>query len=259
MRRRLGRPGFSGRRLLALALVTLGNVALAQAWTVQTVALRDLRDARSVVDDLRSFDLDAYTEFAMNDGQQFVRVRIGCFVSREGAEALAAVLRGRVTADAAAVELTSGAPVMGCVRVDVGFRKPYEWEAVEGAGALPAFRVVVAGVPARIVHDGSRWAVLQGDGAVPSRDPQAATATFDRVVLGGVPLVRWHGEDGAVVLCPGEVIGSVGDVAIVELGDLVMACSLHLGRGVVGAAPSPRPARVGGEHGLVAAGSGALR
>jgi len=224
--------------VLVLAMVLVGHVAAQdpgaagglaadRAWTVQTVALRDYREANDVVRQLRSLGLDAYTEFAMNDGHQFVRVRIGCFLTRPGAEAMAAALRGRVTAEAAAVEMTLGAPVMGCVRVDVGFRKPYEWAEMEAVGALPAFRVVVAGVPARIVHDGTRWVVMQGDGTVPSSDANVAGATFEGAALGGVPMVRTFVGDAPLMLCPGTLISQVSRVAIVELGSVVMACSLE--------------------------------
>ncbi|MFO7544999.1 MAG: SPOR domain-containing protein [Trueperaceae bacterium] len=216
-------------RAAAQGPAVLHDPALQQDWTVQTVALRDFREANEVVKQLRALGLDAYTEFAMNDGHQFVRVRIGCYASRSGAEAMAAALRGRVTAEATAVELSAGAPVAGCVRVDVGFRKPYEWAEVEVDGVVPAFRVVVAGIPARIVHDGTRWAVLQGDGSVPTVDAALPRGAFETTPLGGVPMVRMGFGATALVLCPGTLIGQVGQVAIVELGSVVMACSLEVG------------------------------
>lgn len=216
-------------RAAAQGPVAVQDATVEPAWSVQTVALRDFREANGVVEQLRGFGLDAYSEFAMNDGHQFVRVRIGCYTSRAGAEAMAAALRGRVTAEAAAVEMTVGAPVVGCVHVDVGFRKPYAWAEVEADGVVPAFRVVVAGIPAHIVHDGTRWAVLQGDDSVPPVNATLPRGSFTSTTLGGVAMVRLAVGATDVVLCPGTLIAEVGQVAIVELGSVVMACSLDVG------------------------------
>jgi hypothetical protein len=216
-------------RAAGQAPIVVQDRALEPAWSVQTVALRDFREANAVVEQLRGLGLDAYTEFAMSDGHQFVRVRIGCYASRSGAEAMAAALRGRVTAEAAAVEMTAGAPVVGCVHVDVGFRKPYDWAEVEVDGVVPAFRVVVAGIPARIVHDGTRWAVLQGDGSVPQVNASLPRGSFTSTTLGGVAMVRLAVGATDLVLCPGRLIAEVGQVAIVELGSVVLACSLDVG------------------------------
>ena len=64
----------------------------AQTWAVQVVALRDFREAQAAVTELRVLEFDAYTEFVMQDGQQYVRVRVGCFTTREAAEAVAVVM-----------------------------------------------------------------------------------------------------------------------------------------------------------------------
>lgn len=217
---------------LLLALAVGGRVeaqaadpSAEQLWTVQTVALRDFREAQGTADALKAHGFDAYTEFAMDAGLQFVRVRVGCFGSREAAEAMADALRGRVTDAAAPVELSPGAPVAGCVRMVVGFLKPFTWDEVAQPGTVPAFRVQVAGVDAHVVHTGARWRVLQGDEAVPTIDPAAPTARFSQQVLGGVAFVRLDGAR-PTLLCPGTLLTSVGEVAISEQGEALVACSL---------------------------------
>src|SRR5690606_14915690 len=78
---RRGPSSFAAVRafLLAFLVVAVAGRAAAQgpaavqdatvepAWSVQTVALRDFREANGVVEQLRGFGLDAYSEFAMND------------------------------------------------------------------------------------------------------------------------------------------------------------------------------------------------
>src|SRR5690606_15550056 len=108
-------------------------------WSVQVVALRDFREAQAAVTELRVLEFDAYTEFAMSDGQQYVRVRTGCFTTREAAESLANVMRGHITADAEAVEMTPGASVSGCVDEEVGFLSSYAWQLLDQPGAVPGF------------------------------------------------------------------------------------------------------------------------
>src|SRR5690606_9689490 len=170
-RRDPGSCGMKGRArpalLALLAVITCGGGAAAQAvpgWTVQVVALRDFREAQAAVTELRVLEFDAYSEFAMSDGQEDVRVRAACFAGREGAEALAAVMRGRITAEAEAVELSPRAPVSGCVEEEVGFLNSYDWELMSQPSSVPSFRVVLSGIVARLVHDGRRWRVLQVDG-----------------------------------------------------------------------------------------------
>lgn len=208
---------------MALVALTPAHWAAAEAWAVQTVALRDYREAQLVVEDLRQRSFDAYTEFAMQDGLQFVRVRLGCFTDRAAAEAMAAALAPRVVREAAVVEFTRGALVHACTSSVVGFRKPAEWGPVNDPGAVPAFAVKVAGRDARVVHDGTRWRVIQGVGPIP---PLAgpSTARFEEVVQGGVHFVAQRVGDARYVICPGRLLTHVGNVAIVEQGDLLVAC-----------------------------------
>ena len=190
---------------------------------MQTVALRDYREAQAAAAELRVRDFDAYTEFAMQDGMQFVRVRVGCFMSREAAEAMADALRERVTKEAAVVEYTVGGPARACATSTIGFVKPSEWEPVREPGALPAFNVKVSGLGARVMHDGNRWRLEQGYGPIPLLGEQPS-AEFTEAVRGGVRFVAEVVEGHAYIICPGRLLAQVGEVAIVEQGDLLVAC-----------------------------------
>ncbi|MFA5594000.1 MAG: SPOR domain-containing protein [Trueperaceae bacterium] len=218
----------------ALLAVLLVGPARAQSsdpggpWSVQTVALRDLREAQATAAALKQSGFDAFTEFAMDNGLQFVRVRVGCYTTREAAEVMAAALRGRITDTAVVVEATPGAPVAGCVRMDVGFLKPFSWDEVELAGLAPAFRVVVAGIEAHVTHTGQRWRVLQDGEEVPLLDPALPLARFSQASVAGVALIRLDGPGGALLLCPGVLLNSVGRVAISEQEDALVACSLEI-------------------------------
>ena len=218
----------------ALLAVLLVGPARAQSsepggrWSVQTVALRDLREAQATAAALKQSGFDAFTEFAMDNGLQFVRVRVGGYTTREAAEGMAAALRGRITDTAVVVEATPGAPVAGCVRMDVGFLKPFSWDEVELAGLAPAFRVVVAGIEAHVTHTGQRWRVLQDGEEVPLLDTALPLARVSQASVAGVALIRLDGPGGALLLCPGVLLNSVGRVAISEQEDALVACSLEI-------------------------------
>jgi len=211
-------------------MVVIGGWAAAQpspGWTVQVVALRDLREAQAAVTELRVLEFDAYTEFAMSNGHQYVRVRVGCFTTRDGADALAGVMRGRITAEAEAVEITPGAAVSGCVEEDVGFLNSYDWQLLGRASTVPSFRVELAGVVARLVHDGRRWSVLQGDGeAQVTSDLTGSVARIVQRRVGGVQFAALDSLPGPVLLCPGKLLATVADVAIVQRTDAIVACRL---------------------------------
>lgn len=221
----------SPRRLLAaLAALSLSLAAAQGEWAVQVVALRDYREAQAASAQLLALGFPSYLEFAMNQGRQFVRVRVGCYTSREAAEAMAAALRGHVTADAQPVELSPGAAVPGCTEESVGFLSGYDWELVDGTGPV-AFGVSVAGVPATVVHDGERWRMVQQGEPPPGLSLAAATGDVVQRSVGGVAfaVLEDGGED--VVLCPGHLVAQVGGVAIVERGDVMVACRWLAGAG----------------------------
>ncbi len=218
-------------KLTALLIALLcGGAALAQSelWSVQVIALRDYREAQLVAAELKQFGLDTYTEFSMQDGLQFVRVRIGCYVGRGAAEAVSGVIRGRLTAEAEPVELTPGAPVTACSEQVVGFLDDYAWRYLGSGSGMPTFAVTVAGRSATIVHDADRWAVVQDGGAVPETSaPDSAvteTARFAQRRHGGVLLVSQLRQSDELVVCAGSIVATVGAWALVDRGDAVVAC-----------------------------------
>lgn len=214
-----GRRPLLGWVALLVALV-VGEPALAQTtWSVQTVALRDYREAQGVAAGLRLHGLDAYTEFTMRNGLQYVRVRVGCTDEREVADAWAALLTRSLVAEAVVVAIEGDAPEdVACVAAEVGFRKPARWVLVSDPGEVPVFEVEVAGHLAYLGYDGLVWRVWQETAPAPvvASAPRVAAARLD-----GRDVVR--SADGSL-LCPGRLLAGIGDTAVVELGDAIVAC-----------------------------------
>jgi hypothetical protein len=204
-------------------LAWTGSVAAQAAWTVQTVAFRDLRDATAEVAILRSLGLAAYTEFTMSAGLQYVRVRVGCYATRDGAEAWANLLRGAITRDAVAAPVEAVLPdEVPCIATDVGFRKPGSWRLVSAAGDLPTFQVEVGGHLAFLRHDGEVWRLWQAVAPEPAAAPVVPVDVQVRVgSVAGLPVAR---SLAAGALCPGRLIATAGSVAIVDGGEAVIAC-----------------------------------
>jgi len=209
--------------LLVAAGALWGGAAAQTAWTVQTVAYRDLRDANADVAFLRTIGLVAYTEFTMANGLQYVRVRVGCHEGREAAEAWASLLRGAVTREAVAVPAETPPPAhVPCVATDVGFLKPALWSLVSAAGDLPTFEVEVAGHRAYLRHDGEAWRLWQ---SVPPEPVAAPDVPPGQQVRSGVvagQAVALSADAGP--LCPGRLLATAGPVAVVDRGDAVVAC-----------------------------------
>ena len=209
---------------MAASLATLASAqAPAPAWTVQTVALRDLRQADTVVAQLKNLGFDAYDEFAMHDGKQFVRVRVGCYASRAAAQAVADALAKHVTEQAVVATLSSRAKVDRCVEEDIGFLTPASWQQVDAAGGLPTFLVKLGGKRADVVYNGTRWVVVQAG------SPRPVAAALDGPAFvtahpGGVPWVAQEVPSGTRLLCPGKLVGHAGEAAIVERPGEVVAC-----------------------------------
>lgn len=216
------------RSLLSLPLLATLACAFAQddRWTVQVIALRDYREAQAVAAELRLYNLDAYTEFAMQAGMQFVRVRVGCFEGREAAEAVARAIRGRLTAEAELVEFSPGAQVAACVQQSVGFLDDYTWRYLGAEGGVPAFAVTVAGKDALVAHDGDRWWVVQGNGEPPTAKAPQTLVSFAQRRHAGVMLVSQVRVADELVVCPGALVTASGEWAIVDRGDAVVACRL---------------------------------
>lgn len=201
----------------------LAGTALAQTWTVQTVALRDYQEARAVAADLERSGFDAYTEFAMDQGRQYTRVRVGCYHARGDADALAELLRARATDEAAVVPRTPGAPAAGCVRRNVGFRAPESYhQPIPGSAT---FVVDVGDVRGMIRFRNGGWELLQEPAAqalAPTRP--AASTRFEQVADADPAFVRVHEERDAWIVCPGRMLAQEARAAIVEQGGVVVAC-----------------------------------
>lgn len=212
------------RLALAVSIWAWAGASLAQsAWTVQTVAFRDLRDARAEVEILRAIGLPAYTEFTMSNGLQYVRVRVGCYDDRAGAEAWAVLLRGAITRDAVAMPVEAPLPDhVPCVATEVGFRKPQAWSLVSAPGDLPTFRVEVAGAVAFLRHDGEAWRLWQSVAPEPAGAPP--TDADRQVRVGSIAGLAVARSVAVGAMCPGRLIATAGPVAIVDGGDSVIAC-----------------------------------
>ncbi len=214
------------RAKLVFVCLTLGAAfGQNELWTVQTAAHRDFRDAQSVAGSLVGLGFDAYTEFAMDQGRQFVRVRIGCFTGRSAAADLAEAIGARITAEAVPVPLTPQAAVVGCVRVDIGFRKPAVWRQLVADNT--AFVVEVAGATATITHSGFGWQLSQGTVRVLAEPTSGASEQFLQSFPNGLPVVQVVTSRGPVTLCPGRLLDVVARVAIVEQERAVVACLLE--------------------------------
>lgn len=204
----------------AIAIAAFAAFALGQettVWSLQTAALRDATAAGDEVTRLSAWALPAYGTAITRAGVAFTRVRVGCFTSRAAAERWGGAL-ARVAPDALPVQIASPPPNVPCTRVDVGFRKPGRFALVTPEGTAPLFEVMVAGRVAWIRYEEGRW---QMHPQRPS-DLPAAAGTFFQGAVAGQPFVL----DGAGrPLCPGRLLRMVGETAIVDDGDAVIACA----------------------------------
>jgi hypothetical protein len=211
------------RTLAAVALALLALEASAQQWTVQAAAFQDYRQATALVAELSALGLDAYTEFVMQDGRQYARVRAGCFSTRDAADSSAGDIRGRITAEAVAQPLTTGATPRACIDWVPGFLKPAVWQIVRRATDI-VFRVEFGGQVGYLLHDGSGW---QFGHALPNatRGSRSEPAGFREVSVGGAALTQARLADGSwVYACGGRLLWQQGRTAVVERADSVIAC-----------------------------------
>ncbi len=211
-----------GPLLAAVALGVAGAQAPA-AWSVQTVAVRDLRLANGIAGDLLRLGFDAYTEFAMSDaGEQWVRVRVGCFLGRADAEAFARLLRERYVREAVPVPFSAWASGVPCLERDVGFVAPDAWR--QPAPGVASFEVEVAGVRGLVRYRNGAWQVLQAPATEASLPPEPEVQRFEASADAGSPFVLERGAAGLRFVCPGELLAQTEDAAIVELDGVVSAC-----------------------------------
>ncbi len=209
--------------VLALFAAVFGARAQEELWTVQTVAYPDYRQAVGTAAELRAMGLDAYTEFTMHDGVQYTRVRVGCFLQRHGAEALAELLAGNVTREAVAQPLSEEAGTSFCVSDDVGFVKPDVWEVVVDAPGQIAFRVQLRGHTGFVHMSGTQWRMLPELDTVPSQVGSGGNR-FEQLTFGGTQVIRMRFGTENLLVCPGRLIWQDAFVAVVERDRTVSAC-----------------------------------
>ena len=217
--KRVGIPAL----LTLFALSLLAGRAMSESWTVQTVALRDFQQANEVVESLGRLGYQAYTEFAMNRGLQYIRVRVGCFDTREGAERMARHLRGAVTSNAVAQPLSEEASVEECTEVTVGFFKPQSWSVVQSGREAIVFEVTVANRRAFVEHRGGAWNVTQFL-ALPADGRGDPTGPFVQANPEGRPLILMRRGDDTIAVCPGTLLWQSDEVAVVDDGDAILSC-----------------------------------
>jgi len=207
-------------------LLVLAGWAAAESWTVQTVAVRDLREAQSVAADLDRLGFDAYTEYTMSRGLQYVRVRVGCFRDRGDADMFASLLAGWAVREAVVVERVPGAPTVGCLEREVGFVAPGAWRQ-RGPG-VASFEVEVAGVHGVIRYQSGRWQLLQAPATEAIVDLRDEDRSFVQARGTPWPFVALRGTNGQgdLLLCPGTLLAEADGAAIVEHLGVVASCRL---------------------------------
>lgn len=207
-------------------LLGIGSGAVAENWTVQTVAVRDLRVGDAIAAELASLGFDAYTEFVMSDGVQWVRVRVGCFFDRADADGMATLLQGRYTRDAVVVPRTPGISDVPCLRREIGFVTPDRWHQVLPGAA--AFEVEVDGVLGLIRYQAGGWRLLQ-EPATEALDAVTSVGQGTFQEAPGMPsrfVARRLLDGGLRIFCAGRLLAQTEEAAIVELDGVVSAC-LH--------------------------------
>lgn len=206
----------------AILLLLLGFGA-AENWTVQTAAFQDYRQASEQVAELQSLGFDAYSEFAMQGGRQYARVRIGCFATRDAAVSFAGDIRGRITADAVAQPISALAAGRTCVRFDPGFVKPDRWELLRQGRDL-LFRVELGGQVGFLQHDGGGWRFLHERPSPPAAGA-LTQQRFRQVRIGGLNLAQVQLADGSRLnACGGLLLWQYDWTVVVERASRVIAC-----------------------------------
>ncbi len=210
-------------RLVALLLLGVCMASAQELWTVQTVAFPDYRQAQDARTELRDHGFDAYTEFTMFEGQQYARVRIGCFNRRDLAQWLADFMTPAYTSEAVVVPFTDGAPAGFCVNDDIGFIKPTDWGVQSQDSQQIIFRVHLAGHTGFVRMRNNEWRLLTE--IEPATAPVSGRSLqFEQVTMAGSQVILAHTPGGRRLVCPGQLIWQTGMSAVMERGSLVTAC-----------------------------------
>jgi SPOR domain len=208
-----------------LFFLTFPSLASAQLWTIQAAAFRDYRDATAAVDQLKTQGFDAYSEFAMSsDNQQYARVRVGCFDTKETATLTAQRLVGTFTKEAEPVILTQGAPVTTCLYRSIGFITPSTWYVYMTLPEVAVLMVDFQGRQAFIKHDGTSWQLGQNltDLGLVGGNSVTTNGYFSESPASPYPQILY--SSGTILfITQGRLLWQKGDVAVVAEGNAVVA------------------------------------
>ena len=92
------------------------------------------------------------------------------------------------------------------------------------ASTLAALRLNKRYTSRTVVHDGERWRMVQDGDEAAALSPVAGDGRVEEVRVGGAAFAALADGAARVVMCPGTLLAHVGGVAIVERGDVVLAC-----------------------------------
>lgn len=211
------------RSVLLIGILGLLSPAVANPWTVQVVATANGSAAQQLSDDLRQQGLPAYV--ATRDGLH--RVRLGCFGVRADAEAVAR--QAKAWGVESSIVLQVGQAIADdalCVESHVGFVKPNDWRFIEGE-PLPVFEVRLASTAASLSYHPDRgWLVHQVGEPIAATAVAAPEGTFASAQGTASPYVAFDNGVTQTLVCPGVLITSFGNAAIVENDHSIRACRL---------------------------------
>ncbi len=146
------------KRIFILLLLSFG-LAQGQTWTIQIASFYDFRLAQRSLDRLVSAGFDSYSEFFMEEGSQFVRVRVGCFESREAAQNFLDTMNSMGQINAYITQNTNSSN--NCINRSVGFITPEKWGTYRLNNDNIVFWVNISGLTAFISNSASGWQISQ--------------------------------------------------------------------------------------------------
>lgn len=126
-------------------------------------AFTDYREATARVNLLKSQGFDSYSEFYMKDGKQLVRVRLGCFDSKDTAELY---VNHMGLTNLALLPMSDNAPVSHCVSRNLGAILPSRWGVYQTNSAQAEFYVELQNQNAYLNYDGSSWNLKESSTAL---------------------------------------------------------------------------------------------
>ncbi len=150
--------------ILSLLLASAFSAGFAQGyWTIQMGAFTDYREATASVNQFKAQGFDSYSEFYMKDGKQLVRVRLGCFDTKETAELYANHMG---LTNLALLPMSENAPVSHCVSRKIGAILPNRWGVYQSNASQAEFYVELQNQNAYLNFDGSSWNLKESSTAL---------------------------------------------------------------------------------------------